>query len=61
MHQGSWGVSNSNCSEGETRTLKRKQGRIMATLGPHYEADVTKAYLSLTRNSFYIFLWRMVL
>ena len=35
------GVSNSNCSEGETRT-KKKQGSIMTTLGPRYVADATK-------------------
>jgi len=37
------GVSNSNCSEDETRTYKKHQGHIMTTLGPHYDTDATKA------------------
>jgi len=39
------GVSNSNCSVGHMRTYK-------VTLGPHYDADATKALLKLPENSF---------
>jgi len=36
------GASNSNCSRAKRGLIKKKQGRIMTTLGPHYDAGATK-------------------
>jgi len=46
-HQARAGVSNSNCSVGQTGTYK-------VTRGPHFDAEATIALPECTRNSFYM-------
>jgi len=47
--------SNSNCSDGQTGTCKKKHGRYVTTLSSHYDADATKAVLDLTKKQLLLF------
>ena len=57
------GASNSNCSKGETRSYKKKQGRIMTLPEPHkkqllhlFSANDIVSYREFISSPFYIHL-----